>query len=161
MASHLSTSEEFSKPAQEAARITVKRNRSYLSILTLVVSIFILGWFVYDEAVLSISDVKFHMANTYISIFTDADVSVGKNMQPVAEDMGDCDVFNGNWVLDDIRYPLYREENCEFMSTQFSCMKNGRKDDTYQKWRWQPRNCMLPRFVLFSLSIVIEMSHIL
>lgn len=145
MSSHLSsTSGEFSKLSQVPARMTVKRNRSYLSILTLVVSIFILGWFVYDEAVLSISDVKFHISNIYIPIF--ADPAAGKNGQPFAENIGECDVFDGNWVLDDLRYPLYREENCEFMSTQFSCLKNGRKDDIYQKWRWRPRDCMLPRF---------------
>uniref|UniRef100_A0A8R7U5P4 Trichome birefringence-like C-terminal domain-containing protein n=1 Tax=Triticum urartu TaxID=4572 RepID=A0A8R7U5P4_TRIUA len=26
-------------------------------------------------------------------------------------------------------------------------MRNGRRDDSYQRWRWQPSSCDLPRFV--------------
>ncbi|WOL18651.1 hypothetical protein Cni_G27448 [Canna indica] len=57
-----------------------------------------------------------------------------------------CDLSRGEWVYDDVNYPLYREEQCEFLSTQVSCLKNGRKEDMYQKWRWQPKDCSLPKF---------------
>ncbi|KAG6493048.1 protein trichome birefringence-like 28 [Zingiber officinale] len=57
-----------------------------------------------------------------------------------------CDLTTGEWVYDDVNYPLYREEQCEFVSTQMACLKNGRKEDAYQKWRWQPKDCSLPRF---------------
>jgi hypothetical protein len=32
-------------------------------------------------------------------------------------------------------------------------MRNGRRDDSYQKWRWQPTDCDLPRYVLASSSV--------
>ncbi|CAL9100190.1 unnamed protein product [Musa acuminata var. zebrina] len=57
-----------------------------------------------------------------------------------------CDLSRGDWVSDDVNYPLYREDQCEFLSTQVACLKNGRKEDMYQKWRWQPKDCSLPKF---------------
>ncbi|KAI7982409.1 Protein trichome birefringence-like 10 [Camellia lanceoleosa] len=73
--------------------------------------------------------------------------SVGEYPLPgfLEEDGGDCDVFDGNWIYD-ISYPLYRSEDCLFLDEGFRCSENGRPDNFYTKWRWQPRNCNLPRF---------------
>uniref|UniRef100_A0A0D9WFG7 Uncharacterized protein n=1 Tax=Leersia perrieri TaxID=77586 RepID=A0A0D9WFG7_9ORYZ len=57
-----------------------------------------------------------------------------------------CDVYRGRWVYDEANAPLYKESACEFLTEQVTCMRNGRRDDDYQKWRWQPDGCDLPRF---------------
>ncbi|KZV32411.1 protein trichome birefringence-like 10 [Dorcoceras hygrometricum] len=58
---------------------------------------------------------------------------------------GECDLFEGNWVWDE-SYPLYKSQDCIFMDSGFRCSENGRRDDFFTKWRWQPKNCDLPRF---------------
>ncbi|KAF7049373.1 hypothetical protein CFC21_057924 [Triticum aestivum] len=57
-----------------------------------------------------------------------------------------CDLYRGSWVYDEVNAPVYKETQCEFLTEQVTCMRNGRRDDSYQKWRWQPTDCDLPRF---------------
>lgn len=68
------------------------------------------------------------------------------------ESNGGCDLFDGNWVWDE-SYPLYESEDCLFIDEGFRCSENGRRDKFYTKWRWQPKNCNLPRYTLISLYI--------
>ncbi|KAL8151603.1 hypothetical protein V2J09_021411 [Rumex salicifolius] len=57
----------------------------------------------------------------------------------------ECDFFDGNWVWDET-YPLYDSRDCKFLDGGFRCSQNGRPDNSYTKWRWQPTHCNLPRF---------------
>ena len=57
-----------------------------------------------------------------------------------------CDFSSGRWIPDD-NVPLRTyTERCPFLDPGFHCRQNGRKDDGYLKWRWQPNGCDLPRF---------------
>ncbi|CAI8601119.1 unnamed protein product [Vicia faba] len=62
------------------------------------------------------------------------------------ESLSKCNMFSGKWVFDNESYPLYKEQECKFMSDQLACEKFGRKDLSYQNWRWKPHQCDLPRF---------------
>ncbi|RRT45953.1 hypothetical protein B296_00054784 [Ensete ventricosum] len=58
-----------------------------------------------------------------------------------------CNLFQGRWVLDEPNSrPLYTEESCPYLTRQVTCGRNGRPDSLYQKWRWKPDACELPRF---------------
>uniref|UniRef100_A0A0E0L951 Uncharacterized protein n=1 Tax=Oryza punctata TaxID=4537 RepID=A0A0E0L951_ORYPU len=60
------------------------------------------------------------------------------------KEMASCDMFHGNWVRDE-SYPLYPEGSCPHIDEPFDCYLNGRPDRAYQKLRWQPSSCSIPR----------------
>lgn len=55
-----------------------------------------------------------------------------------------CEFSDGKWVYD-LSYPLY-DSSCPYLSTPVTCQKNGRPDSDYEKWRWKPHGCSIPRF---------------
>ncbi|XP_016513145.2 protein trichome birefringence-like 34 [Nicotiana tabacum] len=71
-----------------------------------------------------------------------ANKPIRKNSSPKPK----CNLFSGSWVFDNVSYPLYKEQQCSFMTDDFACHKFGRKNSKFQHWRWQPHDCDLPRF---------------
>lgn len=73
-----------------------------------------------------------------------------------------CDIFEGNWVWDE-NYPLYQSKDCRFLDEGFRCSENGRPDNFYTKWRWQPKDCNLPRLVYLFIFyfLVVSINEIL
>uniref|UniRef100_A0A0D9WP62 Uncharacterized protein n=1 Tax=Leersia perrieri TaxID=77586 RepID=A0A0D9WP62_9ORYZ len=58
----------------------------------------------------------------------------------------DCDIFRGDWVLDDGGAPYYTNATCAVIQEHQNCMKYGRPDLGFLRWRWRPDGCELPRF---------------
>ncbi|KAH9290405.1 hypothetical protein KI387_034522 [Taxus chinensis] len=56
-----------------------------------------------------------------------------------------CNLSSGTWVHDPT-YPLYNYDQCPYITNEYNCRANGRPDSDYEKWRWQPNGCILPRF---------------
>ncbi|XP_024995019.1 protein trichome birefringence-like 1 [Cynara cardunculus var. scolymus] len=61
------------------------------------------------------------------------------------EKMTHCRFFNGRWV-EDHTLPLYKPGSCPFIGESFDCFTNGKPEIAYQKYRWQPYECNLPRW---------------
>ncbi|CAI9111344.1 OLC1v1011553C1 [Oldenlandia corymbosa var. corymbosa] len=56
-----------------------------------------------------------------------------------------CDLFSGEWVLNP-EAPYYTNATCYTIQDRHNCMKYGRSDTDYLKWRWKPDGCELPVF---------------
>jgi hypothetical protein len=67
------------------------------------------------------------------------------------QNLANCDFFDGEWVKDD-SYPLYKPGSCSLIDEQFNCIINGRPDKDYQKYKWKPKGCTLPRYLVSFLS---------
>ncbi|EYU44282.1 hypothetical protein ABFS82_08G038700 [Erythranthe guttata] len=56
-----------------------------------------------------------------------------------------CDLFSGEWVPDP-EGPYYTNESCYAIQEHQDCMKFGRPDLGFLKWRWKPDECQLALF---------------
>ncbi|KAE9593903.1 hypothetical protein Lal_00036469 [Lupinus albus] len=96
----------------------------------------------------SSSDVKGVASNNYTASLVKKQNN-GKNGErekdEYLESLIKCDFFDGVWVKDD-SYPLYESSSCtDLIDQQFNCIRNGRVDKNYQKYKWKPKGCSLPR----------------
>ncbi|XP_071707170.1 protein trichome birefringence-like 21 [Rutidosis leptorrhynchoides] len=57
-----------------------------------------------------------------------------------------CNLFQGSWVFDDEREMYYTNETKCIIDDRQNCMKYGRPDNDFMRWRWQPNKCDLPEF---------------
>lgn len=88
---------------------------------------------------------------------TDAAVSAKQGIENWMQSLMNCDFFDGEWVMDD-SYPLYKPGSCKLIDEQFNCILNGRPDTNYQKYKWKPKGCSLPRSALeFSMSLFLRL----
>ncbi|XP_030512295.1 protein trichome birefringence-like 19 [Rhodamnia argentea] len=56
-----------------------------------------------------------------------------------------CNIFNGEWVPNPDG-PYYTNDTCWAIHDHQNCMKHGRPDTEFMKWRWKPDSCELPIF---------------
>ena len=56
-----------------------------------------------------------------------------------------CDIFRGKWVQYP-KGPYYTNVTCRHIFEHQNCMKFGRPDTEFLKWRWKPDECELPLF---------------
>ncbi|KAL1351398.1 hypothetical protein HN51_015308 [Arachis hypogaea] len=73
-----------------------------------------------------------------------ASLAKKQSYDELMESLAKCDFFHGEWVKDD-SYPLYKPGSCPLIDEQFNCIGNGRPDKDYQKYKWKPKDCTLPR----------------
>ncbi|XP_059294840.1 protein trichome birefringence-like 19 [Lycium ferocissimum] len=66
-----------------------------------------------------------------------------------------CDIFSGKWVWNPDA-PYYTNMTCTEIHEHQNCMKYGRPDSDYLKWRWKPNGCELPIFNPFQFLEVVR-----
>ncbi|KAL5987539.1 hypothetical protein ACLOJK_035287 [Asimina triloba] len=68
-----------------------------------------------------------------------------RSIELVGRDGDQCDLFIGEWVPNPDS-PYYTNITCWAIHDHQNCMKYGRPDMNFLKWRWKPDGCELPIF---------------
>ncbi|XP_040384918.1 protein trichome birefringence-like 28 [Oryza brachyantha] len=110
-------------------------------VTTLVAAFFLLALFMYGEDVRTLAELSI---DDYL--YPDAEFYNVSGLPPLLLPPPTCELSRGHWVFDNTSVPAYREKECTFLTKQVTCLANGRPDDLWQYWRWQPNNCSLPVF---------------
>ncbi|WOK99949.1 hypothetical protein Cni_G08661 [Canna indica] len=69
----------------------------------------------------------------------------GLRMTTKSSSSSTCDIFRGEWVPNP-NAPYYTNETCWAIHEHQNCMKFGRPDNGFMKWRWKPNGCDMPVF---------------
>ncbi|KAF3443945.1 hypothetical protein FNV43_RR13635 [Rhamnella rubrinervis] len=67
-------------------------------------------------------------------------------LNPMINFGNSCNIFRGKWIYYPNGANSYTNLTCSEIFDQQNCMKFGRPDSEYLKWRWKPTNCELPLF---------------
>ncbi|CAI9109974.1 OLC1v1009923C1 [Oldenlandia corymbosa var. corymbosa] len=67
------------------------------------------------------------------------------NSRLIDKEEGECDLFSGQWVPNPDG-PYYTNTTCWAIQEHQNCMKFGRPETGFLKWRWKPDGCELPIF---------------
>lgn len=86
---------------------------------------------------------------------SDSGLTAKQGIDNLINSLMNCDLFDGKWVKDD-SYPLYKPGSCSFIDEQFSCVANGRPDRDYQKLKWKPKGCTLPRYLILLMLFLVS-----
>ncbi|KAL5723469.1 hypothetical protein ACHQM5_006867 [Ranunculus cassubicifolius] len=78
------------------------------------------------------------------SAFSSSNVTTAEDSEREGVDKK-CDLFKGEWVPNPDQ-PYYTNETCSGIFDHQNCMKFGRPDTDFIKWRWKPDDCELPVF---------------
>ncbi|XP_010029461.3 protein trichome birefringence-like 19 [Eucalyptus grandis] len=89
---------------------------------------------------------SFFFSSSSSSSSDEAVVAVEEDDPAICSSMVEiCDIFTGEWVPNP-RAPYYTNKTCWAIHEHQNCMKYGRPDTDFMKWRWQPDGCKLPVF---------------
>jgi hypothetical protein len=66
-----------------------------------------------------------------------------------------CDIFSGEWVPNP-KGPYYTNKTCWAIHEHQNCMKYGRPDSDFLKWKWKPNGCDLPIFNPFQFLEIVR-----
>lgn len=66
-----------------------------------------------------------------------------------------CDIFSGEWIPNP-KAPYYTNKTCWAIHEHQNCMKYGRPDSDFMKWRWKPNECELPIFNPFQFLEIVR-----
>ncbi|KAK7381146.1 hypothetical protein VNO78_33672 [Psophocarpus tetragonolobus] len=66
-----------------------------------------------------------------------------------------CDIFSGEWVPNP-KAPYYTNTTCWAIHEHQNCMKHGRADSEFMKWKWKPYECELPIFNPFQFLEIVR-----
>ncbi|CAI9109978.1 OLC1v1009927C1 [Oldenlandia corymbosa var. corymbosa] len=83
------------------------------------------------------------MINFHRSALPSSDQNVSDSAGPMSG--AQCDLFAGEWIPSPEGPYFTNASKCEIDDRQ-NCMKFGRPDTEFLKWRWKPHGCELPRF---------------
>lgn len=98
-----------------------------------------------------------HKASSSLSSSTNINININPPPQDIKiiDDQEKCDIFSGEWVPNPDA-PYYTNTSCWAIHEHQNCMKYGRPDSDFFKWRWKPDACDLPLFNPFQFLDIVR-----